>query len=102
MRYQVVTKIVEKIVRVPVPVPVPVAGSGGRDDFRYWERTTELHDVFPRPTDTSQEKFVSFEPWNGGFNNIRQVRVFITHKSQVEEATRPTLVFGLIRDTART
>ena len=46
--------------RVPVPVPVPVAGGGGKDDFRYWERTTDLHDVFPRPTDTSQEKFVSF------------------------------------------
>jgi hypothetical protein len=74
VRYQVVTKIVEKIVRVPVPVPVPVAGGGGMGDFRYWERTTALHDVFPRPTDTSQEKFVSFEPWNGGFNNIRQVR----------------------------
>lgn len=66
-------KIVEKIVRVPVPVPVPVAS--GADDFRYWERTTSLRDVFPRPTDTASEKFISFEPWNGGFNNIRQVHL---------------------------
>ncbi|KAK3258441.1 hypothetical protein CYMTET_32527 [Cymbomonas tetramitiformis] len=41
-----------------------------RWEYRYWERTTKRI-AGPVPRAGKNEKFVSFEPWAGGFNNIR-------------------------------
>eukprot|EP00239_Pterosperma_sp_CCMP1384_P003791 CAMPEP_0197857130 /NCGR_PEP_ID=MMETSP1438-20131217/29911_1 /TAXON_ID=1461541 /ORGANISM="Pterosperma sp., Strain CCMP1384" /LENGTH=159 /DNA_ID=CAMNT_0043472845 /DNA_START=421 /DNA_END=897 /DNA_ORIENTATION=+ len=42
-------------------------------DFRYWEPVIDGNNLKPlEPLRTPEEKFVSFEPWHGGFNNIRQ------------------------------
>lgn len=49
---------------------MPAAGTP--NGFRYWEPGTRGRKAAPRPG-RDDEQFISFEPWNGGFNNIRQV-----------------------------
>eukprot|EP00241_Pyramimonas_parkeae_P003604 CAMPEP_0114263832 /NCGR_PEP_ID=MMETSP0058-20121206/22790_1 /TAXON_ID=36894 /ORGANISM="Pyramimonas parkeae, CCMP726" /LENGTH=648 /DNA_ID=CAMNT_0001380279 /DNA_START=111 /DNA_END=2057 /DNA_ORIENTATION=- len=56
--------VVREIVRY-----VPAAGTP--NGFRYWEPGTRGRKAAPRPG-RDDEQFISFEPWNGGFNNIRQ------------------------------
>ena len=64
-RLGVPQKIVYEKVYVQEKAPI---GS----DYRYWERLTKRRKPIIKKRDPN-EKFLSFEPWNGGFYNIRQV-----------------------------
>jgi len=81
-RLGVPQKIVYEKVYVQEKAPI---GS----DYRYWERLTKRRKPIVKKRDPN-EKFLSFEPWNGGFNNIRQS---LEIAASLAFATNRTLAF---------